>query len=155
MISAWMKGLVIYLILSGLAMKLIPGKNYEKYISLYMGFIMVIMLAKPVLMLFSVRDSGVDRFMESIDNYLNFNPDNVYGSNKSMNYYELGMSETIRLDLLKAGYDLSEVSFVTDDNEKVLSVTLYLSGEFEEKDLKNYINEVYKINLESIHIVRR
>ena len=155
MISAWMKGLVIYLILSGLVMKLIPGKNYEKYISLYMAFIMVIMLAKPVLMLFSVRDSGVDRFMESIDNYLNFNPDNVYGSNKSMNYYELGMSETIRLDLLKAGYDLSEVSFVTDDNEKVLSVTLYLSGEFEEKDLKNYINEVYKINLESIHIVRR
>ena len=155
MISAWMKGLVIYLILSGLVMKLIPGKNYEKYISLYMGFIMVIMLAKPVLMLFSVRDSGVDRFMESIDNYLNFNPDNVYGSNKSMNYYELGMSETIRLDLLKAGYDLSEVYFVTDDNEKVLSVTLYLSGEFEEKDLKNYINEVYKINLESIHIVRR
>ena len=155
MISAWMKGLVIYLILSGLVMKLIPGKNYEKYISLYMGFIMVIMLAKPVLMLFSVRDSGVDRFMESIDNYLNFNLDNVYGSNKSMNYYELGMSETIRLDLLKAGYDLSEISFVTDDNEKVLSVTLYLSGEFEEKDLKNYINEVYKINLESIHIVRR
>lgn len=155
MIGAWMKGLVIYLILSGLVMKLIPGKNYEKYISLYMGLIMVIMLAKPVLMLFSVRDSGADRFMESIDNYLDFNLDNVYGSDKSMNYYELGMSETIRLDLLKNGYDLSEISFITDETERVLSVTLYLTGEFEEKDLKKYINEVYNIDFESIHIVRR
>ena len=155
MIGAWMKGLVIYLILSGLVMKLIPGKNYEKYISLYMGLIMVIMLAKPVLMLFSVRDSGVDRFMESIDNYLDFNLDNVYGSDKSINYYELGMSETIRLDLLKNGYDLSGISFITDETERVLSVTLYLTGEFEEKDLKKYINEVYNIDFESIHIVRR
>ena len=155
MIGAWTKGLVIYLILSGLVLKLIPGKNYEKYISLYMGFIMVIMLAKPVLMLFSAGNSGVDRFMDSIDEYLNFDIGNIHGSNKSMNYYELGMSEAIRLDLLKAGYDLSGVSLINDDNERVLGVTLYLSGEFEEKDLKKYINEVYNIDFESIHIVRR
>ncbi|MBQ7707534.1 MAG: stage III sporulation protein AF [Lachnospiraceae bacterium] len=155
MIVAWMKGLVIYLILSGLVMKMVPGKNYEKYISLYMGFILVIMLAKPVIMLLFKKDGDVENLMDKVDNYLSFDVGNISDINEGITYYELGVGEDLKLELIKNGYDVSKVTFVGDEKKNVMSVTLYMTGEFDEKDIKKYINDVYNIDYESIYIVRR
>ena len=155
MISAWMKGLVIYLILSGLVMKLVPGKSYERYISLYMGLILVIILSKPVLMIFNFDDSYAYTLMESFDSYLSFNRENYNEPGAYYTYYELGLSEAIKEGCKEEGIAVYDVSVVTDENNNVLSITVYVGSNEDENYLKSLINDVYKSDFESIHIVRR
>lgn len=158
MISSWMKGLVIYLILSGLVMKLLPGKSYERYVSFYMGLILVVMLAKPVLLLFKTGEKDMDAVLNNVDRYLTF--DGVYSKNSTDSYtngtyYEMGFKEAVKKTCIDAGYDVSEASVITDKSGNVLSLTLYVKGETDENVLKKYIYDVYKIDFESIYIVRR
>lgn len=158
MISAWMKGLVIYLILSGLVMKLLPGKSYERYVSFYMGLILVIMLAKPVLLLFKVSSRDMDAVINNVDRYLTFEGADYQGGKANASnstYYEWGFKEAIKEDCNKAGYEVYKVSVITDKSGNVLGLTLYVEGKTDENDLKNYINDVYKVDFESIYIVRR
>ena len=157
MISSWMKGLVIYLLLSGLVMKLIPGKNYERYVSFYMGLILVIMLAKPVFLLFRLNNGDVAEIIDNADKYQDF--DNYYSDGKispsKSTYYELGFEESLKEACIKGGYDVQQASVITDKAGNVLNVSLYVKGEIDENVLKNFIYEVYKIDTESIYIVRR
>ncbi len=158
MITSWMKGLVIYLLLSGLVLKLVPGKSYERYVSFYMGLILVIMLARPVFLLFGLSNKDMDALINKADSYLDFN--DFFDSEKTVDYsqstyYELGLGEALKESCIKEGYEVFDVSLITDKNGNLISVTLYVKGDFDENVLKNYINEVYKIDMKSIYIVRR
>ncbi|MBQ9277778.1 MAG: stage III sporulation protein AF [Lachnospiraceae bacterium] len=155
MISAWMRGLVIYLILSGIVMKLVPGKSYERYISLYMGLILVAILFKPVFMLFNFDDSYANTLMKSFDSYLSFEPDGFNAVSSHDTYYELGIGEAIKEKCREEGIEIYDISVVTDDKNNVLSITVYTGQITDENYLKSLINDVYKSDFESIHIVRR
>ena len=155
MINAWMKGLVIYLILSGLVMKLVPGKSYERYISLYMGLILVVILSKPVLMLFNSDKVYADRLMDSFNNYLSFNSAYSELENYHDTYYELGLGEAIKKRCEEEGVVLYKVTVITDNDNNILDITVYTDETTDENYLKSLINDVYKFDFESIHIVRR
>lgn len=158
MISAWMKGLIIYLLLSGLVMKLVPGKNYERYVSFYMGLILVIMLAKPIFLIFSVNPGDIELIINSIDGYLTFS-ESDYADKSDINsggtYYEYALNETIRQECISNGYNVTDVSVITGKNNDILSITLYIEEDIDENNIKNLIYDVYKIDMESIYIVRR
>ena len=157
MLTAWMKSLVIYLILSGLIMKLIPGKNYTRYISFFMGIIMIIIIADPIISIFNLKEGDVDVIKRDIEEYMSVNSfgNSGYVSKDEDNYYNLSLNEAIKYECNNNGYKVSNVSVITDTDNNVLSCMIYIQETYDEKNIKNLINDVYKIDLESIYIVRR
>ncbi len=47
----WVKGIVFYLIFVTVISNLVPGKKYEKYIRLFTGMLLIIVVTKPVIQL--------------------------------------------------------------------------------------------------------
>ena len=47
--SEWMKSLVGFLLLVSVTMQLLPNQKYEQYVRLFIGFLLMILVLKPVL----------------------------------------------------------------------------------------------------------
>lgn len=47
--SEWMKNLVGFLLLASVTMQLLPNQKYEQYVRLFIGFLLMILVLKPVL----------------------------------------------------------------------------------------------------------
>lgn len=47
--SEWMKNLVGFLMLASVTMQLLPNQKYEQYVRLFIGFLLMILVLKPVL----------------------------------------------------------------------------------------------------------
>lgn len=155
---SWMKSVVIYLILSGLVLRLVPEKNYSRYISFFMGLIMIIILSRPIIYIFKLdKDNYMEQLERNVDNFLKVNSyDNMNSGNKSYaSYYELSLNEAIKYECKNAGYNVQDVSIITDDEKNVLSCMIYINGDYDENIIKNLINDVYKIDALSIYIIRR
>lgn len=92
----WVKGIVFYLILLTVITHLIPGKKYDKYLRLFTGMLLVMIVIKPVVHLFSA-DEIFDR------NFLK-----VFGENAGTElYYDeelLEQFEHVRTDQLLEEY---------------------------------------------------
>lgn len=67
-----MKNLIVYMILSAVVLNLSPGKNYRRYIALFSGLVLIIMLARPVSELLNIDSSS---FLMSIENYVYYGND--------------------------------------------------------------------------------
>ena len=170
MLLSWIRSLVIYLILSGLLIRLVPEKNYSRYISFFMGMIMIIILARPIVYIFKIDDSGVSLIKGKVDELMIVGRASGSYSDKDgagaplydSQYYKLSLDEAIRLTCEEAGYQIYKVDVVTDERGQVLSCTIYVGEEIRsdaaqefENNLKNLIKDVYKIDFDSIYIVRR
>ena len=57
--SEWMKNLVGLLLLVSVTMRLLPNQKYEQYVRLFTGFLLIILVLKPVLQIRSA-----DAFLE-------------------------------------------------------------------------------------------
>ena len=89
----WMKGIACFFIISSLVLHLIPNEKYQKYMKLFMGFLMIIFLLKPVGRLFSL-----DNIFES---YMN---DNSYNQMTSELEARLKGVEEDRQNIILAEY---------------------------------------------------
>ncbi len=47
--SEWIKEIVSYLLLVSIVMHMLPGKNYEPYIKLFAGFLLILFVFRPIL----------------------------------------------------------------------------------------------------------
>jgi len=47
--TEWMKSFVGYLLIAGVAMQMLPDQKYEKYVRMFFGFLMIILVVQPVL----------------------------------------------------------------------------------------------------------
>lgn len=47
--SEWMRSFVGYLLLAGLAIQMLPGKKYEQYVRLFLGFLLIVLVLQPIL----------------------------------------------------------------------------------------------------------
>ena len=47
--SEWMRSFVGYLLLAGLATQMLPGKKYEQYVRLFLGFLLIVLVLQPIL----------------------------------------------------------------------------------------------------------
>lgn len=115
----WMKGIACFFIISSLVLHLIPNEKYQKYMKLFMGFLMIIFLLKPVGRLFSL-----DNIFES---YMN---DNSYNQMTSELEARLKGVEEDRQNIILAEYKekisdgISEYLDGIDMELKDLSVTI-------------------------------
>lgn len=160
MLYGWIKSLVIYLIFSGIIINLAPSGNYKKYIRLFTGIIAIIILIKPISYIFNYDNKEIMNLMKGIESFRDYNIDSE-SYEEIYDYYDMGVSESIRLKLEGQGYHVQEVSILTDIDNNILSCGIYIEdstgvdGKIVENNIKNYISQVYNLQIDSIYIVRR
>lgn len=47
--TEWMKSFVGYLLIASVAAQMLPGQKYDKYVRMFFGFLMIILVLQPVL----------------------------------------------------------------------------------------------------------
>ena len=66
-IYEWMKNVAFYLVIIVVALQMIPGETYKKYIRFFAGLILILMLAGPILNLFGMSELPKDEFKKELD----------------------------------------------------------------------------------------
>ncbi|MBE5945628.1 MAG: hypothetical protein E7259_01650 [Lachnospiraceae bacterium] len=156
MLFGWMKNIIIYLILSGIVINISPGNNYKKYINFLSGLIVIVILAEPLTYIFNLSVGDID----SIYNEAGLFVEESYGEgnfdNSGEDYYSLSLNESILSYLEGLGYDVEEVSVITDKDNNITECII-ITGEKADLclEIKNIISEVYNVEVNSIYIVRR
>ncbi len=97
----WIKNIAVFYVIASLILNIIPGEKYKRYIKLFLGVVMVILLIKPL-----GRLTGLDgRFAELFEE----------GSYKSM-------SADLRAELALA--DEARIKLITEEFEKKISLDI-------------------------------
>ena len=63
----WIKNMAVFYIVAALIMQLIPGKEYQKYIRVFLGIVTIILIVNPVSKLLS-KEATLDEYLS-----LNYN----------------------------------------------------------------------------------
>lgn len=92
-IYAWVRNIVIYLILNTIIMNLLGNSSYKKYVSIVSGMILLLIVVSPFLRLIDMD--------EILDYYLNTN---IYQSDVSDFQNELRLMEDKQKDAVLAGF---------------------------------------------------
>ncbi len=170
MLFGWMKSLIIYLIFAGAVINLSPSGNYKRYIRFFTGLVALILIMKPVSYIFDFDESklyeGYDNFEVYVKGYeeleggaVGFSEDN--SREELYDYYDLGLSEGIKLELIKRGFLVEEVSVTTDKENVLIGCRVFVSKNskldktFEENEIKKYIFDVYNLDFDNIYVLRR
>jgi len=157
MIYNWMKNIVIYLILSGIVINVTPNSNYKKYIDFLSGFIVIIILAEPLTYIFNLGGGDINQIYDDLNSFIE---ENKLSSQESgverVDYYGMSLNESIMSYLNALGYEVSQVSVITDSDNNI-SECIIMTEEAKDivVEIKNIISEVYNVEVDSIYIVRR
>lgn len=160
MLYGWMKSLIIYLIFAGAVINLSPSGSYKKYIKFFTGMVAIIILMKPISYIFSFDVGKLQNIWGDIDGFSEYAADNLEAEDV-IDYYELSLSEGIKLELVERGFKVEEVSVITDKESNPLSCIIYvnkesdLDYEFVEGNIKKYLFQVYNLDYHNINVVRR
>lgn len=167
MLYGWMKNLIVYLIFAGAVINLSPSGSYKKYIRLVTGLVAIIIIIKPMSYIFNFDERQLYGLFDRAyaEGQLAMQGD-LYGMNETYSadiydYYELGLGEGIKQELNARGLMVAQVSVVTDSDNRLLSCRVYvekseaMDAEFQEDNIKKYINEVYYLEFDNIYVVRR
>ncbi len=161
MLFGWMKTLIVYLIFSGAVINMSPSGNYKRYINLFTGLIVIVILANPISYFFNLKSADVDILTKSVSKYMEYNQElSQYG--EIYDYYDISLSESIRINLEDKGYSISAVEVITDE-KKCISCRIFWQLDASEQqtaandeiNIKNYVSQVYNVDFDSIYIVRR
>lgn len=170
MLFGWMKSLIIYLIFAGAVINLSPSGNYKRYIRFFTGLVAVIIIMKPVLYIFDFDGSKLYEGYGKLEGYIQGYEDFVGGTGGAssinsqaelMDYYDLGLSEGIKHELIDRGFWVEDVSVTTDKEDNLIGCRVFVSKSskldktFEENEIKNYIFDVYNLEIDNIYVLRR
>lgn len=53
--SSWLKGIVGCMLLVNVALQMLPDRKYEQYVKLFAGFLMILLVLRPILRIGSVN----------------------------------------------------------------------------------------------------
>lgn len=70
-IYQWIENVAFYMVLVVAVIQMIPGESYKKYIRFFVGMILILMLATPLLKLFGMSDfqnAEYQKELEEIEN---------------------------------------------------------------------------------------
>lgn len=148
--------MILYLILSGVVINFAPNGNYKRYIRFFSGLMVIMLLADPIQYLFRLGSGNLDGFVAQMERDMehfskNHNYDNMY------NYYEMGISEGIRITLMEANIKVEQVEVLTDKAGGCVKTTVFLAYSEMSDDItiKKLISKVYNLEDARIYIVRR
>lgn len=61
----WIENMTFGLVIFTVVIQLVPNNSYKKYIRFFMGLILIIMLSKPIMNLFSMEESFHEFYKET------------------------------------------------------------------------------------------
>lgn len=152
-----MKNLVIYLILSAMVLNISPGNNYRKYISLFTGLVLIIMLARPVAAVLDMDWSKLewnevtgDGMNMDIEQYLADKPD----------YSILAQQRQMCDRIEEEGIKVEDVEITRDREGRVIRLIIYMIIEDNENEsvierARSLAAEQYNVDISDVYIVRR
>lgn len=135
----WVKNIVIYLILITVVMNLLGKSSYKKYIGIFTGMILVILILSPIIKLFNVEDSfshyfDVNNFIVEAEDISNRLVEVEEGRNKFViEEYKEKIKDQIRQiaegeNMFLMNSDIDIYDNREDENYgKIKSIELYLS----------------------------
>lgn len=65
--SQWLKSLVGYLLIVSVTIQMLPNKKYEQYVKLFTGFLLIILLLRPVLKIGSASSFLENKIQEFVE----------------------------------------------------------------------------------------
>lgn len=114
----WIKNIAIFYIVAALIMQLIPGKEYQKYIRVFLGIITIILIVNPVSKYLSKE--------KSLDEYLSLN-------------YNLQMEEELKAELIIMGNLREQVlleDYIVPVQKEIEAYVNGLGAEYEDSVIK-------------------
>lgn len=158
---SWMKGIACFFIISSLVLHIIPNEKYQKYIKMFMGFLMIIFLMQPLGKIFSL-----DNLFES---YLNDNSYNQMSyeleaklkgveeerQNIILSEYKEAIREGVTEYLDGIDMELRDLSVSIDTDEssesfgQITSMSLKVTGKGKQKSISVESVNLGKNNAES------
>lgn len=157
MISLYVRNLVIYLIISSLALNLNPGKAYKKQINFFCGLVIVLIAIEPIKYLFNLKEFNLDSVIGKYDQYLDVSKLS-YDDENTNRYYGMSLEEGIKDMFTKEKYSVNDVRIILNKYSEVLRCEIVISKEVNSENcekIKKTINEVYKIEIDNIYILKR
>ncbi len=153
----WIKSIAIYMILISVVKNLLPKSQFEKYLRLFTGMLVVILVTRPFTQWFHLQDSIDDLF--SLDAYrqemnqlqIDFSQMGEDYEERILGSYEIQVREQISLLLKDEGVTLKRVEFFvcmeesSKDYGKLSRMEIYLGdavNENAEKDGEGGIDEI-------------
>ncbi|MDO5126551.1 MAG: stage III sporulation protein AF [Eubacteriales bacterium] len=152
----WMKSMILYLILSGVVINFAPNENYKRYIRFFSGLMVIMLLANPIQYIFRLGSGNINSFVAEMERDMEHISGNHFYDNM-YNYYEMGISEGIRITLMEANINVERVEVLTDKSGGCVKTTVFLTNSEKSDDItiKKLISKVYNLEDARIYIVRR
>lgn len=126
----WMKNLAVFYIFFTALLHLIPDKKYEKYVRLFMGFLLIFMMCTPVFALLGKGEALIESFAFHFDSETQFLNDEEL-ENLQILYLEKGYEQELKEKIMDAaentGIKLTDAA-VHIEGERV-SAVLYVQEE--------------------------
>lgn len=126
----WIKDIIYYLILMSLVFQLLPNENYRKYIKLFSGILLVIIVLKPLKIF--VKDSSLEYVKAAFQQY-NYGQQDIKSQVEdfkkvqeevSKEYISGQLKEQIQKLVEEKGYYVESAEVKMQDEEEVLCINL-------------------------------
>ena len=150
LILSWVKSGLLFGIFSSVILMLCPNQTYQKYISLVIGFVFILVMMHPILYLLHMDNMTYTSFVQ---NYIRIQFDENTLSDTEQSLYEETVRIQLQAGLKDGGYPVKNIDLDADTNGIIRAVTLYFSSEIMETEvleqyLKNLFGEDVTINYE-------
>ena len=156
---AYIKNIIVFVLFLSILEELILNQEYKKYVRFFAGLIFILIVLNP-LSSFQVIEDEIDNYFEEKSEQieeedLQKQVDQVVKqkiSSAYQNYTEKEIENSIR----KMGKKDIKAEVRQGEDEKIEEVEIYLKekeqNQADIEKIKKYVNEVYQVELEHIHI---
>ena len=170
------KKLAVFYVLSTFLMNMVNDEKYKKYISMFVGIVIIIILIRPVgrLLSLDIKFCNLFDYNQTIQMSNELKNEIVLADEKMKEELLAEFNEKVKSDIdeyiRKYNVKLSDIKIEINSDGEIISMFLYISKSFQtpsvdiileeynpSKDLvvieiKKYISEVYKINKNNIYV---
>lgn len=171
-IYQWAEGIILFMILSSILLNLGVGGKYRKYLKMFTGMLLVIIVITPVLKLFKLKD-GYDFRFDTMSAYVEmgdmggmFAEAENAREQEVMTQYKQGLLEQAEEAIANYGYETMSISFEVGEEEssaeylRVLSIEGVILKEDKEeevdaRDKTRIRKEVEQISVEAVDTIAK
>lgn len=127
----WMKNLAVFYILFTAVLHLIPEKGYERYVRLFMGLLLILMMCMPVLSLLGKGEALADSFQKFYEGEEQKRQQQEFENLQAL-YLKKGYEQELGREILAAlknkGIEVQDAAVHIEGEQ--LFVTLYVTEEW-------------------------
>lgn len=125
-VSSWIQTIAVCLILVSIVINMIPSEQYKKYIRLFLGLVLVIMIARPLIQL-SNDESLLNEYLNYYQKATESEIPNMEGIEKQReqaiwDVYEKQIKEELELSANKNGWHIVDIHFELEEKDSVTNI---------------------------------